>query len=105
MQSLDLTFNKLKSTGQSLCVEVPEHSGSVQGQLQTGQDKLKQLKTLIEERKSRLEAAKEFFGLVEKAEALLKDSNRSLINWSSKVDSTEAECIKNEIEKVKRIVL
>jgi hypothetical protein len=68
--------------------------------LETGQEKLRQLKTLIEEKKARLEAAKEFFGLVEKAEGLLKDSNRSLIDWSSKVDSKEAETVKNEIEKV-----
>jgi len=100
-----LTFNKQKSACQTLSVEVPEHYESIQAQLQTGHDKLNQLKKLVEDKKSRLEGAKEFFELVEKAEALLKDSNRSLIYWSSKFSHSEAENIKNDIEQVVNLFL
>jgi ABC-type Zn uptake system ZnuABC Zn-binding protein ZnuA len=95
----------LRKSGDVLSLEIPEHCAAISENLKICREKLSILKSQIEERKEKLKTAKEYFALLEKSENFLKESNRALLEWSSKIPSIsnvqEAEKLKSEIEMVK----
>ena len=58
-------------------------------------------------RKEKLKSCSEYFKLLERAESFLKDSNRVLVQWSTKLSqvksSREAEALKSNVEEVKKM--
>ena len=103
-QEFEFELEKLERVGASLSPDISDYSPAISTQLKTVRDKIQELKTLISATKEKLGVATEYFKLFEKSEIFLKESNRGLLEWSSRMsnisNSHEAGLMATEVETV-----
>ena len=78
-------MSKTKKEGGVLVKDVPEHRASIEMGLKQLTDKWVGLKDSMTRQGQKLESAMEYFQHLQKGETFIKESNRSLLEWSKQV--------------------